>query len=284
VEISPDRNNHPPAGVKLFEGTRAVLKNDLSLLEAIMFDQVLVESTARTRRPVAVALSFGGQVLVLGIIILLPLFHTEAITAGRMLHIFTPPPATEHTERIVSEHTAVPYVRRSGSVLRVFTDRMLRAPARVPDVILEDDSPPANVFAGTSGPVIPGALNGVAGGIGYEIPALPKPAPPAVSPKPPLTAKPVVVGGDVQAAKLIHQVTPVYPTLAKQARVSGTVYLEAIIDRNGTIESLRVKSGSGLLAPAAVDAVRQWRYRPTLLNGVPVEVMTEIEVNFKLSQ
>ena len=63
----------------------------------------------------------------------------------------------------------------------------------------------------------------------------------------------------MQAAKLIRQVTPLYPTLAKQARVSGTVYLEAIIDRTGAIESLRVKSGSGLLAPAAVDAVRQWR-------------------------
>ena len=99
-----------------------------------------------------------------------------------------------------------------------------------------------------------------------------------------MTTKPVVVGGDVQAAKLIRQVTPVYPTLAKQARVSGTVYLEAIIGRNGAIESLRVKSGSGLLAPAAVDAVRQWLYQPTLLNGVPVEVLTEIEVNFRLSQ
>jgi hypothetical protein len=80
------------------------LKNDLSHWEAIMFDQVLIENTARTRRPVAVALSFGGQILVLGVTILLPLLHTEAITAGRMLHIFTPPPAADHTERIVSEH------------------------------------------------------------------------------------------------------------------------------------------------------------------------------------
>ena len=248
-----------------------------------MFDQVL-ENTARTRRPVAVALSFGGQILLLGMIILLPLLHTEAITAGRMLHIFTPPPTADHTERIVSEHRAVPAGPRSGPVLRVFTDVAFRAPARVPDVILADDSAPANVFAGTAGPVIPGALNGVAGGIGYEAPPLPKPAPPAAPSRPPMTAKPVVVGGDVQAAKLIRQVTPVYPTLAKQARVSGTVYLEAIIGRNGAIESLRVKSGSGLLAPAAVDAVRQWLYRPTLLNGVPVEVLTEIEVNFRLSQ
>jgi protein TonB len=259
------------------------LKNDLSHWEAIMFDQML-ENTARTRRPVAVALSFGGQVLLLGMIILLPLLHTEAITAGRMLHIFTPPPG-DHTERIVSQHRAVPAgARLAAPVIRVFTDTIFRAPARVPDVILADDSAPAIVLAGTSGPAIPGALNGVAGGIGYEVPALPNPAPPAAASRPPVTAKPVVVGGDVQAAKLIRQVTPVYPILAKQARVSGTVYLEAIIDRNGAIESLRVKSGSGLLVPAAVEAVRQWLYRPTLLNGVPVEVLTEIEVNFRLSQ
>jgi protein TonB len=211
-----------------------------------MFDQVLMQSTARTRRPLAVALSFGGQVIVLGMTILLPLLHTEAITAGRMLHIFTPAPPVGHSERTIPEHTAVP---TSGPVLRVFTDTTVRAPARVPEVILADDSGPANVFAGTAGPAIPGALNGVAGGTGYEIPSLLKPAPPAAAPpKPPVPLKPVVVGGDVQAAKLIRQVTPVYPTLAKQARVSGTVYLEAIIDRTGAIESLRVKSGSGLLA------------------------------------
>src|SRR6478735_3847693 len=107
-----------------------------------MFDQVL-ENTARTRRPVAVALSFGGQILLLGMIILLPLLHTEAITAGRMLHIFTPPPTGDHTERIVSEHRAVPAGLRSGPVLRVFTGVAVRAPTRVPDVILGDDSAPA---------------------------------------------------------------------------------------------------------------------------------------------
>jgi protein TonB len=249
-----------------------------------MFDQVLVQNTARTRRPVAVAFSFGVQVLVVGVTILLPLLHTEAITGLRIPHIFTAPPAG-HSEPIIPEHTAVPAARRSGVTPRVFTGSTFRAPARVPHDILADDRAPAEVFAGTAGPVIPGAQNGVPGGIGYEIPSLPKPAPPvAAPPKPSVPPKPVVVGGDVQAAKLIRQVTPVYPTLAKQARVSGTVYLEAIIDRNGAIESLRVKSGSGLLARAAVDAVRQWLYRPTLLNGVPVEVLTEIEVNFRLSQ
>src|ERR1051325_9872951 len=114
-----------------------------------MFDQVLVQNTARTRRPLAVALSFGGQIIVLGMTILLPLLHTEAITAGRMLHIFTPAPPVADSERTIPEHNAVPTARRSGPVLRVFTDTTVRAPARVPEVILADDSGPANVFAGT---------------------------------------------------------------------------------------------------------------------------------------
>jgi protein TonB len=92
------------------------------------------------------------------------------------------------------------------------------------------------------------------------------------------------VGGKVQAAKIVHQVTPVYPPLARQARISGIVRLEAAISRSGTIESLQVMSGHPMLTQAALDAVRQWVYQPTLLNGQPVEVVTQIEVNFKLAE
>ena len=87
-----------------------------------------------------------------------------------------------------------------------------------------------------------------------------------------------------RSAKLLRQPTPIYPPLAKQARISGVVHLEAVIGRNGTIESLRVIDGHPLLVQAALDAVRQWIYRPTLLNGEPVEVLTQIEVHFKLAE
>jgi hypothetical protein len=97
-----------------------------------MFDQVLVRNTARTRRPVAVALSFGGQVLVVGMTILLPLLHTEAITGLRIPHIFAALPAG-HSEPITPEHTAVPATRKSGTAPRVFPDSTFRAPARVPE-------------------------------------------------------------------------------------------------------------------------------------------------------
>ena len=90
------------------------------------------------------------------------------------------------------------------------------------------------------------------------------------------------VGGQVEAAKVISAPPPVYPVLAKDARVGGTVQLDATIGEDGHIENLRVLSGSPLLINAAVDAVKQWTYRPTILNGKPVKVQTQIIVNFQL--
>jgi len=90
-------------------------------------------------------------------------------------------------------------------------------------------------------------------------------------------------GGAVTAASLINRVQPVYPEVARQDRLSGTVRLHAIIDKEGNIKELRVISGRCSLARASVDAVRRWRYRPTLLLGQPVEVDTTIDVIFALS-
>ena len=94
----------------------------------------------------------------------------------------------------------------------------------------------------------------------------------------------IKVGGQVAAAKLVRQPKPVYPQLAKQARIQGVVKLHALISKDGTIEDLKAISGHPLLIPAALEAVRQWVYSPTLLNGEPVGVDTEIDVNFTLSQ
>jgi protein TonB len=82
---------------------------------------------------------------------------------------------------------------------------------------------------------------------------------------------------------LVRKVVPAYPPLARSARIQGTVVLQAMISRQGTIENLRLLSGHPMLAPAAIDAVRQWRYRPYILNNEPVEVETQITVNFSLA-
>jgi protein TonB len=129
------------------------------------------------------------------------------------------------------------------------------------------------VPGGVAGGSMGGVLGGVIGGIGT--------APPPPKPKP---TGPVRVGGNVQAARIVNRVQPVYPPLARQTRISGTVRLHAIISKDGTIQQLEVMSGHPLLQQAALDAVRQWRYQPTLLNGEPVEVDTTIDVIFSLNQ
>jgi protein TonB len=93
----------------------------------------------------------------------------------------------------------------------------------------------------------------------------------------------VKVGGNVQSAKLIKHPTPLYPAIAKSARIQGTVVLQAIIGKDGTVQNLKmVSTASPLLVQAAMDAVKQWVYQPTLLNSEPVDVITEITVNFTL--
>jgi protein TonB len=94
----------------------------------------------------------------------------------------------------------------------------------------------------------------------------------------------VRVGGQVAEANLIRRVQPVYPALAKSARVSGTVEFTAVISKEGNIENLQLVRGHPLLVNAAREAVLQWKYKPTMLNGQPVEVVTSIIVNFTLSQ
>lgn len=105
---------------------------------------------------------------------------------------------------------------------------------------------------------------------------------PAVMPAHPTVVKPLVVSS-LGEGSLLRRVQPTYPALARQARIQGPVELQAIISKTGTIENLVVVRGHPMLAAAALEAVRQWRYRPYLLNHEPVEVETEITVNFVLS-
>jgi protein TonB len=140
---------------------------------------------------------------------------------------------------------------------------------------------------GVPGGVAGGAAGGVLGSILDSAPravnVLPPP-PPKVVEKKEVTPTRIRVGGVVQAANLTKKVQPTYPPLAKQARIQGKVILSAVISKDGSIQNLTVQSGHALLIQAALDAVRQWVYKPTLLNNEPVEVSTEIEVNFTLSQ
>jgi protein TonB len=159
------------------------------------------------------------------------------------------------------------------------------APKVIPKQInkIEEAAPPPDVGAGVVGGT--GEAGGVAGGvIGGVIGGVPGAPPPPPPPKPKGPTGPVRVGGQVAEANLIRRVQPVYPPLAKSARVSGTVEFTATISKEGNIENLQLVRGHPLLVNAAREAVLQWKYKPTMLNGQPVEVVTNIIVNFTLSQ
>ncbi len=134
---------------------------------------------------------------------------------------------------------------------------------------------PAGIPGGAEGGIRGGVLGGIAGLPGE--PPQPAPAAPAVE-----SPKRVRVGGNVQQGRIIRKVVPNYPEIARTARVQGIVHLTAVIDEDGTIADVQVISGHPLLVGAAVDAVKRWRYTPTLLNGEPVEVVTDVEVRFVL--
>jgi periplasmic protein TonB len=165
-------------------------------------------------------------------------------------------------------------------VVHIIKNGQMMAPTVIPkkiEMIKEDPTPPdvgasGGVVGGIAGGSAGGVLGGIIGGVGGGPPP----------PPPPKSNKPLRVGGAVIAANLIRQVTPVYPPIAKTAHISGTVVLHAIISKDGTIEQLEYISGPPLLMKNAMDAVRQWRYRPTMLNGEPVEVDTTVSVVFTL--
>jgi len=170
---------------------------------------------------------------------------------------------------------------------RQFDAGRLVAPKTIPkDIAMireEELPPPMSGGGGVVGGVPGGVPGGVIGGIIGSVPtAAPPPPPPPEKPKP-VTPSRIRVGGAVTAANIAKMVRPTYPPLAKQARIQGTVRFNAIIAKDGTIQNLTVVTGHPLLIPSATEAVRQWIYKPTQLNGEPVEVQTQIDVNFTLS-
>jgi len=170
-------------------------------------------------------------------------------------------------------------------VVKQFVANQLLAPKVIPKQVahIEESAPPPDNMGGVVGGVgVPGgSVGGVIGGVVGSVGAAPPPPPPPAAAKP---TGPVRIGGKVEEANLIRKVTPVYPPLAKSARVQGTVEFTAIIGKDGTIRELKLIRGHPLLVNAAREAVQQWRYRPTMLNGEAVDVITDIVVNFTLSQ
>jgi len=243
-----------------------------------MFEDSLVESGGRlkTKRGATTIIAFILEVLFLFVLVLLPLIFTEALPKQQLMTFLVapPPPPPPPPPAAAPVHV----------VKQIQTDIVngaLRTPTKIPQkiqMIKEDEAPPqmaaAGVVGGVAGGIPGGAMNGVIGGIISSTPvAVPKVA----------TPQRVRVSAGVTSGLLVRKVNPVYPPLARQARISGTVVLRAVISKDGSIENLSLVSGHPMLAPAAIDAVKQWKYKPYLLNGEPVEVDTEVQVNFTLA-
>ncbi len=247
----------------------------VALLNIIGLIIYLLYSAAKTSewKGATRMLAFLFEALVCGAIVLYPLIYTQALPQTQLMTTLLapppppppPPPPAPPAPKVV--------------IHRVTAEELMRAPTEIPKTIQEvkdQPQPPqaAGVVGGVPGGVPGGSMAGVIGGIG----AVPPPPPP---PKP-ATPKRIRVGGQVELAKQIFAPAPEYPQIAKMARVQGVVRLAAIISENGTIQDLKLISGPPLLVKAAMDAVSRWRYQPTLLNGEPVQVDTEIDVNFTL--
>jgi protein TonB len=237
--------------------------------------------------------AFIAQIFLLTVAVILPMIYFDVLPKATLSTMLIAPPPPPPPPPPPAAPAPVKIVK---VIPRQFDAGKLMAPKQVPKQIAEikeDELPPAatgavGVVGGVPGGVAGGTPGGVLGGIissGNVNPTLPPPPPPPVEKKKdPGPPKRITIGGNVQQAKLVRQPKPVYPPLAKQARISGVVHLAAVISANGTIQDLKVISGHPLLIPAALEAVKQWVYQPTLLNGEPVEVQTQIDVNFTLSQ
>jgi periplasmic protein TonB len=253
-----------------------------------MFEQTFVGS-GKTKTTWTMLLAMLGQVVLVIIAILIPMIYFDVLPAATLTSFLVAPPPPPPPPPPPAEAPPVKVVK---VIPRQFDAGKLMAPKEIPKVIAvikEEELPPptsgvSGVVGGVPGGVAGGTPGGILGGILGGVPSAAPPPPPP--PKKVENAAPqrIRVGGNVQQAKLVNQPKPVYPPLAKQARIQGVVKLSAVISKTGTIQELSVISGHPLLVPAALEAVKRWVYQPTTLNGEPVEVATQIDVNFTLSQ
>jgi protein TonB len=244
-----------------------------------MFEDSLIESGGRlkTKRGVTTTISVIIQVGILIVMILIPLIFPEALPRTQLMtFLVAPPPPPPPPPPAAAPVKIVKQIQTD------IVNGQLRTPTKIPQkvqMIKEEEAPPpvmasSGVVGGVPGGVPGGQMGGVIGGIISSTPvAVPKVA----------TPQRVRVSSGVSTGLLVRKVNPNYPPLARQARIQGTVVLQAEISKSGDIQNLRLISGHPMLAPAAIEAVKQWKYKPYLLNGEPVEVETTVQVNFTLS-
>lgn len=247
-----------------------------------MFETALLEKhhSIATRRKSATLVSFILQVVLIGVVVIIPLLITQALPTKELTTMLVAPPpppppppppagtAVAHTAPVVKVHSVTLNALRTPTSIpkKINTEPEAAAPAAPPAAGAVSGGVPGGVNGGTVGGVLGGILNAPASNL---------------PPKPDVQR--VRVSQGVTEGLLVRKVQPEYPPIAKQAHVQGTVVLKAVISKNGNVENVQVTSGSPLLVASAVNAVKQWKYKPYILNGSPVEVETTVSVNFRLA-
>ena len=248
----------------------------MSVASERMFDQTFVNGRRETKKTYVIILSLLLQIAAICILIAIPLIYSETLPSAQLKSTLVAPSPPARAPRDAAS------VKMSKVTPRPFVAPHLLAPTTVPKQgsEMQDIAPALELgLLGSS------QENGPPSGVIFNvIGSTPRNAPPpAMGPKSRARGGPVRIGGQVAQANLIRQVQPVYPALAKSARVQGSVEFTATISKEGEIENLQLVRGHPLLVNAAREAVSRWQYRPTLLNGQPVEVITDIVVNFTLN-
>jgi protein TonB len=265
----------------------AAAQQNLFKLDEALLDKAFADDA---RKPVDWLISLGVHLAVVAVVMLIPLFVTQAIDLGQFRYTYLvapslgapsvpappPPPAAAHPQQAPRP--------------RNLTTQLI-APVAIPKAIemprIAEEPPseeaigvPGGVVGGVPGGQIGGVLGGTLGGEGLSVPPPPIPI---LTPAPAsVPSGPLRVGGQVKAPRVISAPQPEYPMLAKQARLQGVVQIEAVIDEHGNVVQMKAVSGSGLLIPAAMRAVAQWKYEPTYLNGAPYPVSLTVEVTFHM--
>ena len=259
------------------EKKRSSVSSSLQGVEAgdIFRESLIASGKSPRRNPWATAGALGFQLLVLLTLVVAPLFRTiplpkrETLT---MLYLQPPPAAGGNPTKFQAPEPVSTYTP---------TITGITAPVHKTQ---EAPPPPVGTTDGMVGGVPGGVVGGLSGGVFSEmLNSAPSVSLLAKSPVP-TPVKRMRIASKVAEANLIHDVAPQYPPEAGRARIEGTVVLMALIGKDGSVQDVRVESGLPLLAQAAIDAVKQWRYRPYLLNGEPIEVDSRITINFTLSR
>lgn len=236
-----------------------------------MVESVAVKKATHTGWGILISATVQSTCLIA--LILVPLMYTQALPKALLISLLVAPPAPEPTP---ASPPAASLRAEHRSVRLLDHDQMYEPRAIPPHVkiFVEPELPPETpTSAGTT--IGDGGIDLLHTFTDDSIRMVPAP-PPVQAPQR------IQQGGTIQAARVINQPQPIYPVLAVQARIQGNVVLHAIIDKEGSVSELQVISGDPRLVKAALDAVRQWRYQPTLLNGNSVEVETTITVSFVL--